>query len=57
MPGALIGGLLLGVIETLSGYFIATSMKQAVYFAVFILILVIKPTGLLGVKGSEVFGE
>lgn len=57
LPGALIGGLLLGVIEILSGYFIATSMKQAVYFAVFILILVIKPTGLLGVKGSEVFGE
>lgn len=57
LPGALIGGLLLGIIETLSGYFIATSMKQAVYFAVFILILVIKPTGLLGVKGSEVFGE
>lgn len=57
LPGALIGGILLGVIETLSGYFISTSMKQAVYFAVFILILVVKPNGLMGVRGTEVFGE
>ncbi|GAX90150.1 branched-chain amino acid ABC transporter permease [Effusibacillus lacus] len=52
LPGAVIGGLLIGVIETLSSYFIAPSMKQLVYFTVFILILILRPNGLLGRPGD-----
>jgi branched-chain amino acid transport system permease protein len=56
LPGAVLGGLLIGFVEVLSGYFIAPSMKQIVYFAVFILVLVTRPAGLLGQRGSEEVG-
>ncbi len=56
MPGALLGGLIIGLVETLSGYFIDTGLKQAVYFAVFILVLIFRPTGLFGQKGAEEIG-
>ena len=46
--GSLIGGLIIGVIEGLSGFFISPHLKEAVYFIIFILILLFKPTGLLG---------
>jgi branched-chain amino acid transport system permease protein len=52
LPGAVVGGLLIGLIETLSSYFIAPSMKQLVYFCVFILILILRPNGLFGKPGS-----
>lgn len=50
IPGALIGGLLLGVIEIFSKAYISTQLSDAIVFAVLILILLIKPTGLLGKK-------
>lgn len=53
LPGAVAGGLLIGLIETLSSYFIAPSMKQLVYFCVFILILILRPNGLFGKPGSQ----
>ncbi len=53
LPGAVLGGLLIGFVEVFSGYLIGTSMKQVVYFAVFILVLVLRPAGLLGQRGSE----
>ncbi len=56
MTGALLGGLLIGLIETLSGFFIDSGLKQAVYFAVFILVLVFRPTGLFGQHGAEEIG-
>lgn len=56
LPGAVLGGLLIGIVEVCSGYFIAPSMKQIVYFAVFILVLVMRPAGLLGQRGSEEVG-
>jgi len=56
LPGALLGGLIIGMVETLGGYFIATGLKQAIYFFVFILILIFRPTGLFGQKGSEEVG-
>jgi len=56
MTGALLGGLLIGLVETLSGFFIDASLKQAVYFVVFILVLVFRPTGLLGQRGAEEVG-
>jgi branched-chain amino acid transport system permease protein len=56
MTGALMGGLTIGLIETLSGFFIDPELKQAVYFAVFILVLVFRPTGLFGQRGAEEMG-
>lgn len=56
VPGAMLGGLIIGVIETLSGYWVETNLKQAVYFALFITILILRPAGLLGVRGTEELG-
>ncbi len=56
LPGAVLGGLLIGFVEVFSGYFIAPSMKQVIYFGVFILALVVRPAGLLGMRGSEELG-
>ena len=56
MTGALLGGLLIGLVETLSGFFIDSALKQAVYFVVFILVLVFRPAGLLGQRGAEEVG-
>jgi branched-chain amino acid transport system permease protein len=56
MTGALLGGLLIGLVETLSGFFIDSGLKQAVYFVVFILVLVFRPAGLLGQRGAEEVG-
>jgi branched-chain amino acid transport system permease protein len=48
MLGALIGGVLIGVSEALAGFFIAPSMKSMFSFALLILVLVLRPQGLLG---------
>ena len=48
LPGALIAGLLLGVIESLCGLFLGESLGQIGIFIAFILILLFKPSGLLG---------
>lgn len=53
MVGALLGGLLIGLVENLSGYFLDAGLKQATYFFVFILILMIRPNGFFGLKGDE----
>ena len=48
IPGAFLGGLLLGIIESLAKAYISTSMANSIVFAVLIIVLVVKPTGLLG---------
>lgn len=48
--GALIGGLIIGVVESLGGLFLGESLGQLGIFAIFILILLFRPTGLLGHK-------
>ena len=53
IPGALIGGLLLGVIENLSKAYISSQMADAIVFSVLIIVLLVKPTGILGKKISE----
>ncbi|MBO4844882.1 MAG: branched-chain amino acid ABC transporter permease [Lachnospiraceae bacterium] len=53
IPGALIGGILLGVIESLSKSYISSQMADAIVFSVLIIVLLVKPTGLLGKKISE----
>ena len=53
IPGALLGGVLLGIIEILSSAYISTELSNAIVFAVLIVILLVKPTGLLGKKIRE----
>lgn len=53
IPGAFLGGLLLGVIEILSKAYISAQLSDAIVFGVLIIVLLIKPTGLLGKKISE----
>ena len=53
IPGALLGGLMLGVIEILSKAYISTQLSDAVVFGVLIVVLLVKPTGLLGKQIRE----
>ena len=53
IPGAMLGGILLGVIETFSKKYISTQFSDAIVFAVLILILLVKPAGLLGKQVQE----
>ncbi|MCX8027075.1 MAG: branched-chain amino acid ABC transporter permease [Thermodesulfovibrionales bacterium] len=50
IEGALLGGLILGVVETLSSYLIGESYKNAIAFGLMVLVLVLKPSGLMGRK-------
>lgn len=53
IPGAMIGGILIGVIEILGRAYISPQLADAIVFAVLILVLIIKPTGILGKKINE----
>ena len=48
IPGALVGGILLGVIEIFAKAYIGTQLSDAIVFAVLIVVLLIKPSGILG---------
>ena len=53
IPGAMIGGLLMGVIEIFASAYLSNQLANAVVFSVLIIVLLVKPTGLLGRKISE----
>jgi len=54
MYGAFWGAMIIGLVDSLSAYYIAPDLKEVVYFAIFILILIFKPTGLFGFgRGTE----
>ncbi|MDD3252324.1 MAG: branched-chain amino acid ABC transporter permease [Lachnospiraceae bacterium] len=53
IPGALIGGVLLGVIENLSKAYISSQLSDAIVFSVLIIVLLVRPTGILGKKITE----
>ena len=53
IPGAMIGGILIGIIEILGKAYISTQLADAIVFGVLIIILMVKPTGILGKKTSE----
>ncbi|RNC28494.1 MAG: High-affinity branched-chain amino acid transport system permease protein LivH [Candidatus Dichloromethanomonas elyunquensis] len=54
VKGAVLASMLIGIIETLSGYFLDPAMKQAIYFLLFILVLIFKPSGIFGEEGKVV---
>ena len=53
VAGAVLAGLFIGVVEVFSDFLIGPDSKQAVYFLLFIAVLVLKPSGLFGLKGEE----
>ena len=53
IPGAFIGGIILGIIEIMSKAYISSQLSDAIVFLVLVLVLLIKPTGLLGKKIQE----
>ncbi|MCR4989871.1 MAG: branched-chain amino acid ABC transporter permease [Lachnospiraceae bacterium] len=53
IPGAFIGGIILGIIEILSKAYISSQLSDAIVFMVLIIVLLVRPTGLLGKKIQE----
>jgi branched-chain amino acid transport system permease protein len=53
IPGAMVGGLLLGVVEALGAGYVSIAWKDAIAFVVLILILIVRPSGLLGERVAE----
>ena len=53
IPGAFIGGILLGIIEILARAYISSQLSDAIVFSVLIIVLVVRPTGLMGKEKKE----
>jgi branched-chain amino acid transport system permease protein len=54
--GAYVGGFIVGMTEALAGYYLDPALKHAVLFLVFILVLLVRPSGLFGHVGAEEVG-
>ncbi|MGI6030829.1 MAG: branched-chain amino acid ABC transporter permease [Eubacteriales bacterium] len=53
LPGAMLGGIVIGIIESLSKAYISTDLSDAIVFGVLIVVLLVKPTGVLGKNTGE----
>ncbi|RDU22733.1 branched-chain amino acid ABC transporter permease [Anaerosacchariphilus polymeriproducens] len=53
IPGAMVGGILLGIVESMSKAYISTELADAIVFGVLVVILLVKPSGLLGKLKAE----
>jgi branched-chain amino acid transport system permease protein len=51
-PGALLGGMLLGLVEQLASLFLTTQLSEAVAYVLLVLVLLLRPTGLLGGRAT-----
>src|SRR4051812_29880156 len=56
IEGALLGGICVGVIQSLSGYYVAPAFGQLFFFVVFLLVMIFRPNGFLGQKGAATVG-
>jgi branched-chain amino acid transport system permease protein len=56
VKGAYFGGLIVGLTEALAGFYLDPALKQAVLFLMFIIVLVVRPSGLFGTAGAEEVG-
>jgi branched-chain amino acid transport system permease protein len=56
MEGALLGGMCVGVVQSLSGYYVAPAYGQLFYFLIFLLVMIFRPNGLLGQRGAAMVG-
>lgn len=53
IPGAMLGAVIMGVVETMTSAYISTTMRDAVAFSILIIVLLFKPTGILGKREIE----
>ena len=53
IPGAMIGGLVLGIVEILSKTYISSQLSDAIVFGILVVVLLVKPTGILGKQVQE----
>ncbi len=53
IPGAMVGGIIMGLIETLSKVYISSGLSDAIAFSILIIILLVKPDGLFGKNARE----
>jgi branched-chain amino acid transport system permease protein len=56
VAGAYFGGMIVGIVEAFAGYYIDPELKQAIWFLIFLAVLVVRPTGLFGQVGAEEVG-
>jgi branched-chain amino acid transport system permease protein len=54
--GAYIGGLIVGIVEAFAGFYIDPELRNAVWFAIFLIVLIVRPAGLMGQVGAEEVG-
>jgi branched-chain amino acid transport system permease protein len=48
LPGAVLGGLVIGIVETMVAGYVSSGLRDAIAFAILIIVLIVKPNGLLG---------
>ena len=56
IEGALLGGICIGVVQSLSSYYVAPAFGQMFFFILFLLVMIFRPNGLLGHKGAATIG-
>ncbi len=56
IEGALLGGACVGVVQSVSGYYVAPAFGQLFFFLLFLLVMIFRPNGLLGQKGTAMLG-
>lgn len=56
IEGALLGGICVGVVQSLSSYYVAPAFGQMFFFILFLLVMILRPNGLLGQKGAATIG-
>ncbi len=56
VAGAYFGGMIVGIVEAFGGYYIDPELKQAIWFLIFLAVLIVRPTGLFGQVGAEEVG-
>jgi branched-chain amino acid transport system permease protein len=56
IEGALLGGICVGVVQSVSGYYVAPAFGQLFFFMLFLLVMIFRPNGLLGQKGAAILG-
>ena len=56
IEGALLGGICIGVVQSISSYYVAPAYGQMFFFILFLLVMIFRPAGLLGRKGAATIG-
>jgi branched-chain amino acid transport system permease protein len=56
VAGAYFGGMIVGIVEAFAGYYIDPELKQAIWFVIFLAVLIVRPNGLFGQVGAEEVG-